>query len=112
MDYQLPLHNLAASFCEQQEPAKLIHAMVAAVTQRFFLVLCLFHVLIDAAFSRLESDRKPGHLSQNVSTKSPTMKSSPDYMLRLLQKVTNPEGDLVHAGAVRGNLIYGITENG
>jgi len=40
------------------------------------------------------------------------MKSSPDYMLRLLQKVTNPDGDLVHTGAVRGNLIYGITENG
>lgn len=97
--------------------------MAAALAPRFLRMLCLCCVLIVVAFSRhridaleksmikllgKKSDDPP---SQNAST-SPTMKSPPDYMLRLLHRVTNPDGEQVHAGVVRGNLVYGFTENG
>ena len=94
---------------------KLLQAMAAAFAARLFLVLSLFHVLIDVAISRsridaFEADKKPDDSSQNVSV-SPT-KSSPDYMLRLLQRETNSDEDQVQTGKVRGNIVYGITEKG
>ena len=94
----------------------LLQAMAAAFAARLFLVLSLFYVLIDVAISRsridaLEADRKPDDSSQNIST-SPTTKSLPDYMLRLLQRETNSDGDQVQTGKVRGNIVYGIIENG
>lgn len=114
MDYQLSLHNLSVSVSNKHP--KLLHAMAAAFAARLFLVLSLFYVLIDVAISRsridaFEAVRKPDDSSQNVSA-SPNMKSSPDYMLRLLQRLTNSDGDQVPAGAMQGNIVYGITENG
>ena len=90
--------------------------MAAAFAPRCFLELFLFYVLIDVAISRsriytFEAGRKLDYSPQNVSSSS-TMKSSPDYMLRLLQRATSPDGDQVQTGAVRGNIVYGITENG
>jgi len=91
--------------------------MAAAFAPRkCFLVLSLYYVLIDVAVphSRVdafEADRKPDDSPQNVSSSS-TMISSPDYMLRLLRRTTSPDGDRVQTGAVRGNIVYGITENG
>ena len=95
---------------------KLLQAMAAAFAARLFLVLSLFHVLIDVAISRsridaFEADKKPDDSSQNISA-SPTTKSSPDYMLRLLQRETNSDGDQAQTGKVRGNIVYGIIENG
>ena len=90
--------------------------MAASRAPRLLLVLRLFSVLIVIAVSRhridaFDLDGIPDDSSQNVST-SPNMKPSPDYMMRLLHRVTNPDGEQVKAGAVWGNLIYGFTENG
>ena len=114
MNYQLCLRNLSASVSNKHP--KLLHAMATAFAARLFLVLSLFYILIDVAVSRSRidafyADRKPDDSSQNVSA-SPTMKSSPDYMLGLLQRLTNSDGNKVPTGAMRGNLVYGITENG
>ena len=53
---------------------------------------------------------KPHVAPKNISTAA-TAETS-DYMLRLLRKVSKPNGE-VDASAVRGNLIYGFTaDNG
>lgn len=93
-----------------------IFLMAAMSVPRFLLVLCLFCVLIHAAFSHQGKPnikeslmqmlgRKLPDLSQNVSIAPPATKTSPDYLIKLLNMKTN-------ATARRGNTVYGFTDNG
>ena len=97
--------------------------MAIALVALFLHALLLFYgVVTNAALSKAANDEsllnmlgriKQGVLrspSGNISASKGIQAS--DYMVQLFLKVAKPSGEVINPKAVKGNLVYGFTDEG
>ena len=99
--------------------------MAIALVSLFLRTLLLFYgVAVSTAFSRHKASASDGSLLNKLGRKQGVFRSpsenitaskdiqTSDYMVKLFLKLAKPSGEVINPKAVKGNLVYGFTDQG
>lgn len=101
--------------------------MAIALISLFLRTLLLLHgvaLATSAAFFRQKASASDGSLLNKLGRKHGAFRSrsenttaskdiqTSDYMVKLYLKLAKPSGEVINPKAVKGNLVYGFTDQG